>query len=193
MDVDPKTVLRRYFDVAHEAVLWKIDGLSEYDLRRPMTPTGTNLLGMVKHLAFVELGYFGLVFDRTDGLAMPEHSDEPNADMYATADESRDEIIDRFRQAWAHAQTTIDELELDAEGHVPWWGENNPVTLQLILVHMTTEIHRHLGQMDIMRETIDGAVGLRDGNTNLPTADEFDWSSYRDRLQRIADGFSGSA
>src|SRR3954462_4597570 len=54
---DPKSQLHRYLKHAREAVLWKLDGLSEYDIRRPMTPTGTNLLGLVKHVASVEAGY----------------------------------------------------------------------------------------------------------------------------------------
>jgi hypothetical protein len=49
---------------AREALVWKLDGLSEYDARRPMVPTGTNLLGLVKHVASVEAGYFGETFDR---------------------------------------------------------------------------------------------------------------------------------
>ncbi|MDA8324536.1 MAG: DUF664 domain-containing protein, partial [Actinomycetota bacterium] len=56
---DQKTDLRRYLQQARDAVLWKLDGLSEYDARRPLVPTGTNLLGLVKHLALVEFGYFG--------------------------------------------------------------------------------------------------------------------------------------
>jgi uncharacterized damage-inducible protein DinB len=56
---DPKADLHRYLQDAREALLWKLAGLSEYDVRRPMVPTGTNLLGLVKHVASVELGYFG--------------------------------------------------------------------------------------------------------------------------------------
>ena len=67
-------------------MLWKLDGLSEYDIRRPLTPTGTNLLGLVKHLASVELGYFGEVFGRPSDIPLPwfEENAEPNADLWAT-------------------------------------------------------------------------------------------------------------
>ena len=61
---DPKADLHRYLQTARDALLWKLDGLSEYDVRRPMVPTGTNLLGIVKHVASVEAGYFGETFDR---------------------------------------------------------------------------------------------------------------------------------
>ena len=58
-DAGAKADLQRYLQAARDALLWKLEGLSEYDVRRPMTPTGTNLLGLVKHLAYVEMGYFG--------------------------------------------------------------------------------------------------------------------------------------
>ena len=64
MEYDPKADLHSYLQTARDTVLWKLDGLSEYDVRRPLTPTGTNLLGLVKHLATVELGYFGDTFGR---------------------------------------------------------------------------------------------------------------------------------
>src|SRR5450432_1760964 len=119
---DPKADLRRYLQVAREAVLWKLDGLSEYDVRRPMTPTGTNLLGLVKHLASVEFGYFGDTFGRPfDGPVHAWSQDEPNSDMWATAEESREQITGLYRRAQAHSDTTIDELPLDATGQVPWW------------------------------------------------------------------------
>ena len=61
---DFKSDLRRYLQDGRDAMLWKLDGLSEYDIRRPLVPTGTNLLGLVKHLAGFELGYFGDTFGR---------------------------------------------------------------------------------------------------------------------------------
>ena len=122
---DPKTDLHRYLQDAREALLWKLDGLSEYNIRRPMVPTGTNLLGLIKHVASVELGYFGDCFGRPSGERLPwlEDDAEPNADMWATADESRQEITGLYRWAWAHSDATIGALSLDAIGHVPWWPE----------------------------------------------------------------------
>src|ERR671925_2402247 len=120
---DPKTDLHRYLQDAREALLWKLDGLSEYDTRRPMVPTGTNLLGLIKHVASVELGYFGDTFDRPSAEPLPWFEDdaEPNADMWATADESREMIVGLYRRAWAHSDATIDALGLDSVGRVPWW------------------------------------------------------------------------
>ena len=187
---DPKEDLHRYLRAAREALLWKLDGLSEYDLRRPMTPTGTNLLGLVKHVASVELGYFGDTFDRPSDEPLPWSADdaEPNADMWATADESREQIVGLYKRAWAHSDATIDTLTLDATGHVSWWpGDRNEVTLHRILVHMIAETDRHAGHADIVRELIDGAAGLRDGDDDLAPGDQAWWDDYRSRLERVAE------
>lgn len=189
LTADPKAQLKRYLQSAREAVLWKLDGLDEYEIRRPLTPTGTNLLGLVKHLASVEAGYFGATFGRPFPEPLPWYDDdaEPNADMWATADESRDQIVAFYRRVWAHSDETIERLSVDAVGQVPWWPEERAeVTLHQILVHMIAETHRHAGHADIVRELIDGNVGLRKDNDNMPPVDETWWASYRERLERIA-------
>ena len=185
---DPKADLHHYLRTARQAVVWKLDGLSEYDIRRPLTPTGTNLLGLVKHLASVEFGYFGDCFGRPADEPMPwlAADAEPNADMWAAAGESREQIIGLYRRAWAHADATIDSLALDATGHVPWWGDRGTVTLHLLLVHVIAETNRHAGHADIVRELIDGAAGLREDNDNLAPGDQAWWASYRDRLEQAA-------
>jgi uncharacterized damage-inducible protein DinB len=186
---DPKADLQRYLQIAREALLWKLDGLSEYDVRRPLTPTGTNLLGLVKHVASVELGYFGDTFGRPSGEPLPWFAPgaEPNADMWATADESREQIAALYRRVWAHSDATIEALPLDAVGHVPWWpADRSEVTLHRILVHVIAETDRHAGHADIVRELIDGAVGLRAGNDNMAPGDQAWWAGYRDRLERVA-------
>jgi Protein of unknown function (DUF664) len=186
---DPKADLRRYLQVGREALLWKLDGLSEYDVRRPMVPTGTNLLGIVKHVASVEAGYFGETFDRPFQEPLPWLDDdaEPNADMWATAEESREQIVGLYHRVWAHSDATIEALPLDAIGHVPWWPpERGAVTLHRILVHMIAETHRHAGHADIVRELVDGAVGLRVDNDNMAPGDRVWWDSYRSRLERVA-------
>ncbi|WP_285546673.1 DinB family protein [Streptomyces lavendulae] len=185
---DPKDDLHRYLRAAREAVVWKLDGLSEYDIRRPLTPTGTNLLGLVKHLAGVELGYFGPTFGRPHGESLPwdEEGSEPNADMWATADESREDVLGLYHRAWAHADATIAALPLDAMGRVAWWGENGDVTLQRVMLHMTAETNRHAGHADIVRELIDGKVGMRKGNSNMDGGDEPWYQEYRDRLEASA-------
>jgi hypothetical protein len=70
---------------------------------------------------------------------------------------------------------------------VPWWPESrSEVTLHKILVHMIAETDRHAGQADIVRELIDGAVGLREGNDNMAAGDQSWWEAYRSRLERAA-------
>jgi uncharacterized damage-inducible protein DinB len=186
---DPKADLHRYLQAAREALLWKLDGLSEYDVRRPVVPTGTNLLGIVKHVASVEAGYFGATFGRPFDEPLPwfDEGAEPNADMWATAEESREQIVGLYHRVWAHSDATIEALALDAIGQVAWWPpDRREVPLRRILVHMIAETERHAGHADIVRELIDGAVGLRDGNDNMAPGDQGWWESYRDRLERVA-------
>lgn len=186
---DPKADLYRYLQAAREALLWKLDGLSEYHIRRPMVPTGTNLLGLIKHVASCELGYFGDTFGHPFDEPRPWMQDgaEPNADMWATADESREVIVALYRRAWTHSDATIDTLALDAIGHVPWWPDDRrEVTLHRILVHMIAETDRHAGHADIIRELIDGTVGLRADNDNMAQGDRAWWEHYRRRLERVA-------
>jgi uncharacterized damage-inducible protein DinB len=186
---DPKPDLHRYLQTAREALLWKLDGLSEYDIRRPLTPTGTNLLGLVKHVAGVELGYFGATFGRPFAEPIPwiEDDAELGADMWATADESREEIAGLYHRAWAHSDATIEALTLDAIGRVAWWPEDrSEVTLHRILIHVIAETNRHAGHADIVRELIDGAVGLRKDGGNMAPGDQASWESYRERLESVA-------
>jgi hypothetical protein len=185
---DPKGELRRYLQAARAALLWKLKGLSEYDVRRPMVPTGTNLLGLVKHVAYVESGYFGVTFGRPFGdPRISDDSRQPNFDMWATADESSEQVIDLYHQVWAHSDATIEALDLGAVGRVPWWPEDRKeVTLHRILVHMTAETNRHAGHADIVRELIDGAVGFNTTNANMAPGDAAWWEEYRSTLERTA-------
>ncbi len=159
-DADPKTTLHGYLREGRDALLFKLDGLSEYDVRRPLVPTGTNLLGLVKHVAGTEAGYLGETFGRPFPQPLPWMDDdaEPNADMWATPGESRAEVVGLYRR----------------------------VTLHTVLVHMIAETHRHAGQADIVRELIDGAVGRRAEGDNLPAGDPEWWRAHRDRLEQAA-------
>jgi hypothetical protein len=186
--VDMKETLSRYLRTQREAVLWKVEGLPERDQRMPMTPSGTNLLGLVKHLASIEADYFGSCLGRPWPEPMPWTAEdaEVNADMWATADESPAQIIDLYRRVITHADATIDALSLDAPAHVPWWSEPD-ATLFRLLVHVTAETARHAGHADIVRETIDGERGLLQGNTNLPQEDDAWWSAYVTKLRQVAE------
>jgi uncharacterized damage-inducible protein DinB len=193
-DTDPKATLHRYLQTGRDAVVWKLDGLSEYDLRRPLTPTGTNLLGLVKHLACVELGYFGETFGRPSGEPNPwfEEDAQDNIDMWATPEESREGIVDLYRRAGTHADATIAALSLDAPGRVPWWpNDTAEVTLHQILVHVVAETHRHAGHADLVRELIDGAAGYTADNSNLAFTDPAAWPDYWNRVEQAARDAAG--
>jgi uncharacterized damage-inducible protein DinB len=186
---DPKADLHGYLKTARQALLWKLDGASEYDVRRPLVPTGTNLLGLVKHLASVEFAYFGATFGRPSDEPLPWFEDdaETNADMWATPDESREQIIALYHRAWAHADATIEALPLDTIGSVHWWPEERrEVSLHRILVHVLAETNRHGGHADIVRELIDGNAGLREESTNLPDEDRAWWGIYWNTVEDAA-------
>lgn len=185
---DHQADLVHHLEAARQAVVWKLDGLSEYDARRPLTPTGTNVLGLVKHLAFGELGYFVRCFGRPLPVASPwEDPDaDPHDDLVARVDETREEVLDLYRLAWQESARTFAEHDLDSPARVPWWPEGRDrVTLGRLLVHVTCETHRHAGHLDILRETIDGAAGLRPDVTNLPKG--YDFAAHVARVQAAAD------
>ena len=187
-DTDAKETLHRYLRTVRGALLWKLDGLSEYDARRPLTPTGTNLLGLVKHLTIVEAWYLGETFGRPfpERLSWWDDDAEQNIDLWATEDETRAEIVERYRRVWEHADATIDALDLDATGQVPWWPHGTEVTLHQMLVHVLVEANRHAGHADILREQLDGAAGLRADESNVPERDAAGWVAYRARIERAA-------
>ena len=182
-----KADLRHYLQQGRDSVLWKLDGLSEYDARRPMVPTGTNLLGLVKHLACVEIGYFGETFGRPFAEPLPWDEADPNSDMFATKDESREFITGLYRRAWAHSDATIEALDLDVTGHVPWWpGDRNEITLHHVIVRVIADTVQHAGHADIIRELIDGKAGLTPDHPNLPSDESEWWSAHRQRVEDAA-------
>jgi uncharacterized damage-inducible protein DinB len=192
--VDPKAVLQRYLGEERHQLLSRLDGLSERDVRWPGTPTGTNLLGLVKHVASMELGYLGEVFGRPSGVALPWLADdaEPDADLWVTAEESRADVVALHHAAADHANATIAALDLDAPGVVPWWApERRQVTLQQILVHLIAETAHHAGHADILRELLDGRAGDDRGNLTPRTPDQ--WTAHRRRLAAVAEEFGGGS
>jgi uncharacterized damage-inducible protein DinB len=190
--MDEKETLHRYLKLRRADLLGKLEGLGDHDVRRPLTPTGTNLLGLVKHVASVQLEYFGLVFGRPADRPLPWLADdaEPDADLWVPSDQTRDEIVDLHTFSAAHSDATIEALPLDAHGVVPWWApDRRRVTLHQILVHMTVETARHAGHADILRELVDGAVGMSAGNSNLPERSPAEWAAHRARVEAAAERF----
>ena len=179
-----KEILHGYLQTARGVAVWKLDGLSEYDIRRPLVQSGTNLLGIVKHLTCVELGYFGPVFGRPIGQPNLWFEDdvEYNDGLFVRANESRDDIIGSYRRACETSDATIDALDLDAAGSVPWWGDH-PVTLHHVLVHVIAETFRHAGHSDLARELIDGSIGYAADDSNVPEHDSAWWQAYYERVE----------
>ena len=188
MATTPKDDLHGYLQQGREALLWKLDGVSDYDARRPLVPTGTNLLGLVKHVAGTEAGYLGMVFGRPFPEPLPwmDEGAEDNADMWARADESRAALVDLYRRVWSHSDATILALQLDTIGTVLWWEVHREATLHRVLTHVITETHRHAGHADLVRELVDGAAGHRPHYSNMPEADADWWRAHHDHLERVA-------
>jgi hypothetical protein len=181
-----KEYLHRDLRDVRETMLWKLEGLSDYDVRRPLTYTGTNLLGLIKHLSISESWYFGDVFGRPFP-GQWRRWDDPAGHgdaMWAAADESRAEIVGRYRRAWEHSDATIAALDIDAPGHVPWWPRPD-VKLFNVLVHMLTETNRHAGHADILREELDGAVGFAQSWAQHGRDAAF-WEDHRAKIEQAA-------
>lgn len=191
--IDLKAELWACLRSGRSRMLAKLDGLTEYDRRRPLTPTGTNLLGLVKHLAGEEYGYLGECFGRPPAERPTWFRDDPytEIDMWATQDESSAYIISTYRKACAHADVTIGELSLDSPGRVAHWG-NQETTLSVLLIRMVVETAAHGGQADIVRELIDGRIGPPNtarSDSSDESADTDYWRSRRAEVQAVAEKF----
>ncbi|MET7876930.1 DinB family protein [Micromonospora profundi] len=190
---DAKIALHYYLQQTRENLIWKLDGLSEREARLPRTATGNNLLGVIKHCLNVEAGYFGPTFGREfptpeELVPLQAFDEDPQADWYAREDETKDGLVDLYRRVGAFADQTIQELPLDAPGHVSWWPpEAQAVTLQRVIIHVTCDLARHAGHADIMREQHDTTIGMRRENFGVP--DGYDWTAYVTKLTKLADQF----
>lgn len=179
-----KTELHRLLREARIANLTTLEGLGEFDLRRPLTPTGTNLLGVVKHLGGMEYGYLGETFGRYLARPVPGDDDPDHlGDMWARADETSDDIVGWYRQACDHADATIESLELDDAGSVPHWSAPNQVTLSEMMLRVVAEELRHGGHLDVARELVGGTA-----TSNTPHSPQW-WAAHTAHLHEVAEAF----
>ncbi len=189
MSAGPAADLHHYLQEVRENLLRALDGLSDYDVRRPVTPSGTNLLGLVKHVAGVELAYLGDSVGRPSPVSLSWVDDGSiwdGADMWATAEQSREEIVGLYRTAWRHSDESIAELDLNAAAQVSWWKPaRRDTTFGHLLVRVVAETAQHAGHADIIRELIDG----RGGRDHDDAGDEEWWASYVERVQAAADAY----
>jgi len=178
--------LQRYLQQGRDGLLRSLDGVSEYDARRPLVPSGTNLLGLVKHVAGVELGYLVESVGR-DAPVLPWNADGSvweGAHMSALASESREYLLDLYRSVWALTDASIAELPLDAPATVAWWpAERRETTFGNLLVRCVAETAQHAGHADILREGLDG----QGGRDHDDVGDADTWSAYVARIQQAAD------
>ena len=92
-------------------------------------------------------------------------------------------MIELDRRVWSHTDETITELQLDTRGYVPWWNEEVP--LFNVMVHRLSDATRHAGHADILREGLDGALGVDPDSAPPPGLDEF-WRTRRETIERTA-------
>ncbi len=152
-------MLPAFLDYHRATLLWKVDGLSEADLRRPLTPSGMSLLGLVKHLAYVERWWFQAVFAGED-VSFPWTDTDPDADWRVEGDESAAAIFDLYRAEVARSRAIVAAADLNDQARRPRTRPSGGIqTLRWIVLHMIGETARHNGHADLMREAIDGATG----------------------------------
>jgi len=149
-----RELLAAFLDYQRATLLRKIDGLGDADLRRQVLPSTLTLLGMVKHLAYVEQSWFGIRFAGED-LPVPYTKADPDADFRIEPGETTTDIVALYKREVARSRAILSASSLDdlakAEGFRP--------SLRWIALHMIEETARHNGHADLIREAIDGATG----------------------------------
>ncbi|MET1134341.1 MAG: DinB family protein [Aeromicrobium sp.] len=178
-----------YLQRGHRAVLRAVHGVNEYDARRPLTPTGTNLMGLVKHLAIVELEYVASCAGYASDLGTPWETTtgkDDNSDLWLTADESAQQWIDLYVAVGEHTARACAALPQDSPARVPWWGEPD-TTFDYLLVHLVSETAQHAGHLEILREGLDGQGDAWDeARTDRDAAW---WKAVTDQIAAAAEPF----
>ena len=149
---DERETLTQQLDFHRATLLHKMDGLGDEQLRQPMTASGLSLLGLVKHLAGTEQGWFLKIFG---GIDEPDLFD-PDAEFQVGPEETADELVGLYVRTCDRARDVVAEGTLDDVVIMPWGA---PVNLRAILAHMIQETARHNGHADVIREELDGTTG----------------------------------
>ncbi|WP_101257832.1 DinB family protein [Streptomyces barkulensis] len=151
-EADERTTLLAFLDYLRDAVAAKAAGVPDEAARAAGVPSGTSLLGLVKHLTAVEHNWFAWAF--------AGEGDTPADDGAPPAPgETAGEILRAYRKAAGRSNAIAAACDrLDRPG-VRSLRETPPPTMRWILVHMIEETARHAGHADILRERIDGSTG----------------------------------
>jgi uncharacterized damage-inducible protein DinB len=157
-DAPEKESLEATLDFHRATIKWKLEGLSLEDAARPMTPTGTKLLGIVKHLAYVERWWFQDNFLGRD-CEYPWTEDDMDADFRIEPGETIESIFALYDAECEVSRGIVAEASLDDVAARPRGRTGGYPTLRWIMLHMIEEVARHNGQADVLRELIDGRTG----------------------------------
>jgi uncharacterized damage-inducible protein DinB len=150
-------MLSAFLDRYRETILWKLNGLTKEQASARLVPSVTTLLGIVKHLAYVERWWFQMNF-AGDPVGFPWPKDEPDEDIdfRVTETDTIESIGALYQQEIARSREIVAGASLDDLGKNE---ERGPRSLRWIMVHMIEETARHAGHADILRELTDGAIG----------------------------------
>lgn len=155
VDGDERVLLAQFLEFERDTLIWKLGGLTRDQLVAKHTPSGNNLLGVAKHLAYVERNWFQIRFLGLD-LSVPWRSDDPDADFRIDPDETPDSILSFYQREIEESRRILaaaESLDVMAQSGKP------PRSLRWILIHMIEETARHVGHADLMREYTDGQTG----------------------------------
>lgn len=150
---DPRQLLLGYLDWYRETLQRKLAGLSDDQLRTPVPPYGWAPLGLVQHLGWVERRWLRWGFAAADVVAYPE--DE------WTIETSTAQVWAAYESEVEQGKAAIGDADLYVVSKVGgrFDTEADAPPLSRVLFHLLQEYARHVGQLDIVRETIDGTTG----------------------------------
>jgi uncharacterized damage-inducible protein DinB len=157
---DPHELLAAYLDYYRATILRKLDGLSERELRSSRLPSGWTPLTLLKHLAYVERRWlrWGFLAEQVD---QPWGDQGPDGAWLVAPEETTGQVKALFEDQWARSREIVAAARLEEVARSG--GRFNPPdprpALVWILFHLLQEYARHAGQLDVVRELADGAVG----------------------------------
>jgi uncharacterized damage-inducible protein DinB len=153
---DEKTMLSAFLDRYRETMLWKLDGLTNEQASARLVPSATTLLGIVKHLAYVERGWFQMNFaGEPPNYPWPEDEPDEDIDFRISTTDTIENIGSLYEQEIARSREIVAGASLDDVSK----SKDRLRSLRWIMVHMIEETARHAGHADILRELTDGAIG----------------------------------